>query len=205
MRRRMSRRRDIVHAAGDFAAWLHERGSVGDRWQVLCRGNRGLLERGGHRRTVNLAFVTAAGPIVPLRIDKDELSLRKRQCARFRHQAADMVQVTMRDHDQIDALYRDSGPAQVRLEAGKAAEGWADFLTKAGIDKDTLPSRVDHQDVVRYLAHRLHEGCLQHRGKFGFRDVHGEDRPDRKRPRAIRDHGPLGAPDLESTETISVY
>src|SRR5260370_1035151 len=160
MRRRMSRRRDIVHAAGDFAAWLHEPGSVGDRWQVLCRGNRGLLERGGHRRTVNLAFVTAAGPIVPLRIDKDELSLRKRQCARFRHQAADMVQVTMRDHDQIDALYRDSGPAQVRLEAGKAAEGWADFLTKAGIDKDTLSSRVDHQRVVRDLDHRLHEVCL---------------------------------------------
>jgi hypothetical protein len=36
----------------------------------------------------------------------------------------------MRDHDQIDALWRDSGPAQVLLEPGKAAEGWAEFLTK---------------------------------------------------------------------------
>src|SRR6202011_3561369 len=97
------------------------------------------LERVGHRRTVDIAFVTAAGPVVPLRIDKDELSLRKRQCARFRYQAADMVQVAVRDHNQIDALYRDSGPAQVLLEPGKAAEGWADFLTKAGIDQDTLP------------------------------------------------------------------
>src|ERR1700724_1464773 len=97
MGRRMSRRRNIVHAACDFAALLHEPGSVGDRWQVLCRGNRGLLERVGHRRTVDLAFVTAAGPVVPLRIDKDELSVRKRQRARFRHQAADMVQVTVRD------------------------------------------------------------------------------------------------------------
>src|SRR5580704_7753134 len=113
--------------------------------QQASRGNRGLLERVGHRQTVDLAFVTAAGPVVPLRIDKDELSVRKRQRARFRHQAADMVQVTVRDHDQIYALWRDSGPAQVRLEAGKAAEAWADFLTEAGVDKDTLPSRVDHQ------------------------------------------------------------
>ena len=141
MRRRMSRRGNIVHAAGDFAALLHEPGTVGDRRQVLSsRDNRALLERIGHRRTVDLAFKTAAGPVVPLRIDEDELSLRKRQRARFRHQAADMVQVTVRDHHQIYALRRDSGPAQVRLEPGKAAEGWADFLTEAGIDKDTLPS-----------------------------------------------------------------
>src|ERR1700704_774070 len=136
MGRRMSRRRNIVHAACDFAALLHETGSVGDRWQVLSRcPNRGLLERVGHRRTVDLALVTAAGPVVPLRIDKDELSLRKRQRARFRHQSADMVQVTGRRRNQIYALWRDSGPTQVRLEQGKAAEGWAEFLTKAGIDK----------------------------------------------------------------------
>src|SRR5882672_9695591 len=145
----MSRRRNIVHSACDFAALLCEPASVGDRRHVLSSGgNRGLLERVGHRRTVDLAFVTTAGPVVPLRIDKDELSLRKRQRARFRHQAADMVQMTVRRHNQIYALGRDSGPAQVRLEPGKATEGWAEFLAKAGIDKDTLPSRVDHQDVV---------------------------------------------------------
>src|ERR1700757_2373373 len=101
----MSWCRNIVHAAGDFATLLHEPGSVGDRWQVLSScSNRGLLERVGHRRTVNIAFVTVAVPVVPLRVDKDELSLRKCRYARFRHQAADMVQVTMREHDQIDAL-----------------------------------------------------------------------------------------------------
>src|ERR1700730_13187874 len=105
MGRRMSRRRNIVYAAGDFAPLLHEPGSVADRWQVLSScSNRGLRERVGHRRTINIAFVTVTGPVVPLRVDKDELSLRKRQCARFRHQAPDMVQVTMRDDDQIDAL-----------------------------------------------------------------------------------------------------
>src|ERR1700726_2306967 len=203
--RRMPPRRDILHAACDFAALLHEPGSVGDRWQVLSsRGNRGLLERVGHRRTVDLAFVTAAGPVVPLRIDKDELSLRKRQRARFRHQAADMVQVTVRHHDQIYALWRDSGPAQVRLEPGKAAEGWAELLTKAGIDKDTLPSRVDRQDVVRGLDHRLHEVCLQHRSDFSFGDVHSEDWPDRNLPIAIRDHGCLEVADLEAIEAIAV-
>src|ERR1700688_2631319 len=68
MGRRMSRRRYIVHAACDFSALLNEPGSVGDRRQVLSRrGNRGLLERVGHRRIVDLAFVTAAGPVVPLR------------------------------------------------------------------------------------------------------------------------------------------
>src|SRR5271168_5195703 len=153
----MSRRSNIVHAAGDFAALLHEPGSVGDRRQVLSScSNCALLERVGQRRTVDLAFKTAAGPVVPLRIDEDELSLWKRQHARFRHQAADMVQVTVRDHDQIYALWRDSGPAQVRLEPGKAAEGWADFLTKAGVNKDTHPSCVDHQHVVRDLDHWLH-------------------------------------------------
>src|ERR1700757_2901206 len=117
MGRRMSRRRNIVHAACDFAALLHEPGSVGDRWQVLSSClDRGLLERVGHRRAVDLAFVTAAGPVVPLRIDKDELSLWKRQRARLFHQTADMVEVTMRRHDQIYALRRDPGPAQVRLE-----------------------------------------------------------------------------------------
>src|SRR5580700_2540494 len=150
MGRRMSLRCNIVHAACDFAALRYETGSVGNRWQVLSSpDDRGLLERVGHRRTVDLTFVTTTGPVVPLRIDKDELSFRKRQRARFRHQAADMVQVTVRNHDQIYALRRDPGPAQVRLEAGKAAEGWAEFLTKAGIDKDTLPSRVDHQRIAR--------------------------------------------------------
>src|SRR5258705_8168568 len=202
----MSRRRNIVHAACDFAALLHEPRSVGDRWEVLSgRGNRGLLEWVGHRRTVDLAFVTAAGPVVPLRIDKGELSLRKRQRARLCHQAADMVEVTVRYHDQIYALWRDSGPAQVRLEPGKATEGRAELLTKTGIDKDTLPSRVDHQHVVRDLDHWLHEGRLQHRGKFGFRDVHGEDRPERNLPIAIRDHGCLEVADLEAIEAVAVY
>src|ERR1700722_15289528 len=160
MRRRMSRRRNVVHTAGDFAALLHEPGSVGDRRQVLSScSNCAPLEWVGQRRTVDLAFETATGPVVPLRIDEDELSLRKRERACFGHQAADMVQVTVRDHDQIYALWRYSGPSQVRPKPGKAAEGWADFLTKAGVDKDTLPSRVDHQRVVRCLDHRLHEVC----------------------------------------------
>src|ERR1700735_3727071 len=115
-----------------------------------------------------------------------------------------MVQVTVRRHRQIYALWRDSGPAQVCPELGKAAKGWAEFLTKAGIDKDTLPSRVDHQDVVRDLDRRLHEVCLQHRGKFGFRDVHGEDGPDRKVTTAIRDHGRLEVADLEAIKAIAV-
>src|SRR5258708_39681050 len=113
----MSRRRNIVHAACDFAALLHEPGSVGDRWQVLSScPNRVLLKWVGPRRTVDLALVTAAGPVVPLRIDKDELSLRKRQRARFRHQSADMVQVTVRRHNQISALWRDVRAPQFRLE-----------------------------------------------------------------------------------------
>src|SRR6266404_9242783 len=145
----MSRRRNIVHAGCDFAAPLHKPGSIGDRGQVISScPNRAVLELVGHRRTVDLAFITAAGPVIPLRIDKDELSLRKRQRARFRHEAADVVQMTVRYHDKIYALWHDSGPAQVRLEPGKATVGWAEFLAKAGIDKDTLPSRVDHQDVV---------------------------------------------------------
>src|SRR5216684_1732080 len=115
-----------------------------------------------------------------------------------------MVQMTVRHHDQIYALRRDSGPPQVRLEPGKAAEGWAEFLTKAGIDKDTLPSRVDHQHVVRDLDQRLHEVCLQHRSEFSFRGIHGEDWPDRKLPIAIRDHGRLEVADLEAIEAIAV-
>src|ERR1700733_1814039 len=112
MGRRMSRRRNIVHAACDFAALLHEPGSVGDGRQVLpgC-SNCARLEWLGQRRTLDLAFETVAGPVVPLRIDEDELSLRKRQRARLAHQAADMVQMTVRDHDQIYALWRGSGSA----------------------------------------------------------------------------------------------
>src|SRR5436190_21593371 len=163
----MSRRCNIVHAACDFAALLDEPGSVGDRWQVLSScPNRGLLERVRHRRIVDLAFVTAAGPVVPLRVDKDELSLRKRQRARFRHQAADMV--TVRRHDQIYALGRDSGPAQVRLEPGKAAEGWAEFLTKTGIDKDTFPSRVDLKFALNTGASSASETFIARIGLIGI-------------------------------------
>src|SRR6202049_1678874 len=122
MGRRMSRRRNIVHATCDFAALLTAPGSGGDRWPVISScPNRALLELVGHRRTVDLTFVTATGPVIPLGIDKDELSLRKRQRARFRHEAADMVQMTVRRHDQIYALGRASGPAQGRREAGKVA------------------------------------------------------------------------------------
>src|SRR5260370_35235576 len=116
MRRRMSRRSNIVDAAGDFAALLDEPGPVGDRRQVISScSNCALLEWVGQRRTVDLAFETATCPVIPLRIDEDELSLWKRERARFRHQAADMVQVTVRDHHQIYALCRDSGPTQPRL------------------------------------------------------------------------------------------
>src|ERR1700733_12004023 len=112
--------------------------------------------------------------------------------------------MTVRYHDQIYALRRDPGPAQVLLEPGKAAEGWTEFLTEAGIDKDTLASRVDHQHVVRGLDYRLHEVCSQHRSEFSFRGVHSEDRPDRDLPVAIRDHGHLDLADLEAIEAIAV-
>src|SRR6202048_850357 len=204
MGRRMSRRRNIMHAACDFPALLHEPGWGGYLWQVSRCPNRALLQPVGHRRTVVLAFVTAAGPVIPLRIDKNELSLRKRQRARFRHEAADMVQMTVRRHDQIYALGLDSGPAQVRLEPGKATEGWAEFLTKARIDKDTLPSRVDRPECVSGFDRRLHEVCLQHRSEFSFRDVHSEDRPDRYLPIAIRNHDRLEVADLETIEAIAV-
>src|SRR5882672_10740757 len=115
-----------------------------------------------------------------------------------------MVEVTVRRHDQVYTLWRDSGPAQVRLQPGKAAEGWADFLTKAGVDKDTLPSRVDHQHVVRGLDQRLHEICLQHRSELSFRDIHSEDRPDRNLPIAIRDDGRLEVANPEAIEAIAV-
>src|ERR1700746_938237 len=92
MGRRMSRRRNIVYAGCNFAALLHEPGSVGDRWQVISSClNGALLERVGHRRTIDLAFVTAAGPVIPLCIHKDELSLRKRKRARCLHETTDMV------------------------------------------------------------------------------------------------------------------
>src|SRR5258706_13791081 len=123
MGRRMSRRRNIIHAVCDFAALLHEPSLVGDRWQVISScANRALLELVGHRRTVYLTFVTAAGPVVPLRIGKDELSLRKRQRARFRNQTADIVQMTVRRHDKSYALGCGAGPAQVHLGPGEASE-----------------------------------------------------------------------------------
>src|ERR1700722_4543509 len=115
-----------------------------------------------------------------------------------------MVQVTVRRHRQIYAFWRDSGPAQVCPELGKAAKRWAEFLTKAGVDKDTLPFSVDYQNVVRDLDHRLHEVCLQHRSEFSFRDVHSEDRPDRKLPVAIRNHSGPEVADLEAIEAIAV-
>src|SRR5271155_5269670 len=60
MGRRMSRRRNVVHAGCDFAALLNEARSVSDWWQVISSGlNRALLEWVGHRRTIDLTFVTA--------------------------------------------------------------------------------------------------------------------------------------------------
>src|ERR1700729_686418 len=41
-----------------------------------------------------------------------------------------MVQMTVRDHDQIYALWRDSGSAQVRLKPGKLPNGGPLFSPK---------------------------------------------------------------------------
>src|ERR1700693_1242886 len=161
MGRRMSRRRYIVHAGCDFAALLHEPGSVGDRWQVLpSRGNRALLERVGHRRTVDLAFVAGAGPVIPLRIDKDELSLRKRQRARFRHQAADMIQVTVRRHDQIYALGRGAARRKFASSPGKLPKVGPSFSPKP------LSTRIRSRPVstTNGLAVIWITGCM----KFAF-------------------------------------
>lgn len=68
-----------------------------------------------------------------------------------------MIQVTVRHHDQIYAFWRDTGPAQVRLEPGKAAEGWSEFLTEAGIDKDALrPVSTTNTLVVIWIT-----GCMK--------------------------------------------
>jgi hypothetical protein len=40
--------------------------------------------------------------------------------------------------------------------------------------------------------------------EFSFRDVHSEDRPDRKLPMAIRDHSGLEVADLEAIKAIAV-
>ena len=55
-------------------------------------------------------------------------------------------------------------PALPRLASsqGKLPKG-------AGVDKDTLPSRVDHQRVVLRLDYRLHKVCRQYRSDFSFR------------------------------------
>jgi hypothetical protein len=60
----------------------------------------------------------------------------------------------------IYAFWRDTGPAQVRLEPGKVAEGWSEFLTEAGIDKDALPSSIDPNVLVVIWI----TGCM----KFAF-------------------------------------
>jgi hypothetical protein len=109
----------------------------------------------------------------------------------------------MRRYDQTYALWRDLGAAQVRLKPGKAAEGWAELLTKTGIDKDTLPPYVDHQHVGRDLDHRLHEVCLQHRSELSFGGVHSEDR-HRDRPIAIRNHCRLEVADPEAIKAVAV-
>jgi hypothetical protein len=46
--------------------------------------------------------------------------------------------------------------------------------------------------------------CPQYRSEFSFRDIHGEDRPDRYLPIAVRNHGRLEVADLETIEAIAV-
>src|ERR1700733_14265008 len=80
MRRRMSRRGNVAHTAGDFAALLHEpdRSATGGRFSRVAPIVP-FLNGVGQRRTVNLAFEPAAGPVVPLGIDEYELSPRIRR------------------------------------------------------------------------------------------------------------------------------
>src|SRR5260370_17369094 len=107
----MERGRNIVPPACYFAALVHKTGSAGDRWQVILScPNEALLERVGHRRTVDLTFVTAAGPVIPLRVDKDELSFRKRQRARFLHETADIFQMTVRRPNHTYPPFPHSAP-----------------------------------------------------------------------------------------------
>jgi TetR/AcrR family transcriptional regulator, transcriptional repressor for nem operon len=50
-----------------------------------------------------------------------------------------MVVMTERHHDQIDALWRDPGPAQVRREPGKVAEALSNEILK-NVQRDVLAS-----------------------------------------------------------------
>jgi hypothetical protein len=68
MRRRMSRRGNVAHTAGDFAALLHEPGSVCDRRQVLPRcSNRALLEWGRAAANCQPRFRTGCRSSSPTR------------------------------------------------------------------------------------------------------------------------------------------
>jgi len=87
----MSRRRNIVHAALISPPCFTNRdGRRPVAGSLEAAPIVAFFERVGIGEPVDLAFVTACRSSSSLRIDKDELSLRKRQRARFRHQAADM-------------------------------------------------------------------------------------------------------------------
>jgi len=96
-------------------------------------------------------------------------------------------------------------PARTRLASSpESCEGRAEFLAKARIDKDALPSRVDNQDVVRDLDDRLQEVCLQHWSDFSVSGVHYEDRLDWYLPVAIRNHGRFEVAYFEAIEAMAV-
>ena len=72
------------------------------------------------------------------------------------------------------------------------------------VDKNTLPSRVNHPRVAGDLNYQLHEICLQHQSEFSFTGVPREDR-HRNWPIAIRDCGRWKVADLEAIEAVAVY
>ncbi|GCC47026.1 hypothetical protein chiPu_0031366, partial [Chiloscyllium punctatum] len=130
---------DRGHAGQEFLAVLEEHDAVAHRQQVLAGVHDEVLQR-----TAHLAFV---GPEIEIALRDVVLRIREQRLVVGADDAADMIDMGVRQHDGVDVLRLDAGFLHaLLLPAGGRTERLGG--AHAGIEQDQFVAGVDDRRIL---------------------------------------------------------
>ena len=138
-------------------------------------------------------------------VNEDKRRLREGKNSSLCYEAANVIKMSVRKNDEINAVERNARTLEVGLELPEVARSSTKFFTPSAIDEDPFASRIDNESMDGALDGCRHEIRLEHGGEFGFRDVRSEERSDSNASKAVRDYGRLELTNLETIKAVTVW
>ena len=176
----MAGRRDRLNAGQEFLAVLEEHQAVAHRHQVLAGVDHEILQR-----AAELAFI---GPEIEIALRDVELRVGEQRLAVVADDAADMVDMRVRQHHRVDVAGLDAGFRHaLLLPAGGRAERFRS--AHAGVEQHELVAHVDDRRVLfEHDIVRRQEIVAQHLPYFFIRHADEGALGRAERQRAVGDH-----------------